>query len=145
MTVIEVTQEIWVPDIPNIMNVVELRLPPLRDRRSAIPKIALHVLDQVNAGFRRPRRLAPSALSQLQHHSWPGNVRDLENVIERSLRLATKDVLEADDLLISEPIMTVDPLARLPGEGRRRAGVWHTSQQSNGQELTADCSCMSAP
>ena len=43
-----------------------------------------------------------------------GNARDLENVIERSLLLSTKDVLEADDLLISEPIAVVDPLARLP-------------------------------
>jgi two-component system response regulator PilR (NtrC family) len=101
------------------LNVGEIRLPPLRDRRSDIPKIALHVLDRVNAGLRKPRRLAPSALSRLQNHSWPGNVRDLENVIERSLRLATKDVLEADDLLISEPVMAIDPLARLPvlGEG----------------------------
>jgi transcriptional regulator with AAA-type ATPase domain len=99
------------------LNVGELRLPPLRDRRSDIPKLALHVLDRVNAGLRRPRRLAPSALSRLQNQSWPGNVRDLENVIERSLRLATKDTLEADDLLISEPIMTTDPLARLPEPG----------------------------
>jgi two-component system response regulator PilR (NtrC family) len=99
------------------LNVGELRLPPLRDRRSDIPKLALRVLDRVNAGLRRPRRLAPSALSRLQNQAWPGNVRDLENVIERSLRLATKDVLEADDLLISEPIMTIDPLARLPEPG----------------------------
>ena len=96
------------------LNVGELQLPALRDRRSDIPKLALHVLDRVNAGLRKPRRLAPSALSRLQNHSWPGNVRDLENVIERSLRLATKDVLEADDLLISEPITAIDPLARLP-------------------------------
>jgi transcriptional regulator with PAS, ATPase and Fis domain len=101
------------------LNVGEVHLPPLRERRSDIPKIALHVLDHINAGLRRPRRLTPNALSRLQHHSWPGNVRDLQNVIERSLRLATKDVLEADDLLISEPILALDPLARLPepGEG----------------------------
>jgi transcriptional regulator with AAA-type ATPase domain len=99
------------------LHVGELRLPPLRDRPSDIPKLALRVLDRVNAGLRRPRRLAPSALSRLQNQAWPGNVRDLENVIERSLRLAAKDALEADDLLISEPIMTIDPLARLPEPG----------------------------
>jgi len=99
------------------LNVGEIHLPSLRERHSDIPKIALHVLDRVNAGLRRPRRLAPSALSRLQHHAWPGNVRDLQNVIERSLRLATKDVLEADDLLISEPITVTDPLARLPEPG----------------------------
>jgi len=99
------------------LNVGEIHVPPLRERRSDIPKIALHVLDRVNAGLRRPRHLAPSALWRLQHHSWPGNVRDLQNVIERSLRLATKDVLEADDLLISELLVATDPLARLPAPG----------------------------
>jgi two-component system response regulator PilR (NtrC family) len=96
------------------LNVGEIQLPPLRERRSDIPKLALYALDRVNAGLRRLRRLAPRALVRLQNHSWPGNVRDLENVIERSLLLSTKDVLEADDLLISEPIAVVDPLARLP-------------------------------
>jgi transcriptional regulator with PAS, ATPase and Fis domain len=44
-------------------------------------------------------------------------VRDLQNVIERSLRLATKDILEADNLLIAEPIVADDPLAKLPEAG----------------------------
>jgi transcriptional regulator with PAS, ATPase and Fis domain len=96
------------------LNVWEIRLPPLRDRRSDIPKIALHVLDRVNATLRRPKRLSSSALTRLQHHSWPGNVRDLENVIERSVRLARQDVLDADDLLIAEPVTSTDPLAALP-------------------------------
>lgn len=96
------------------LNVGEIRLPPLRERKSDIPQIALHILDRVNAGFKRPKRLSPDALSRLQSHPWPGNVRDLENVIERSLRLSKHDVLNADDLLISEPITSTDPLAALP-------------------------------
>ncbi len=96
------------------LNVGEIQLPPLRERKSDIPKIALHVLDRVNAGLRGPKRLSQGALSRLQSHSWPGNVRDLENVIERSVRLARNDVLEADDLLISEPVTYADPLAALP-------------------------------
>ena len=86
------------------LNVGEIRLTPLRERKSDIPKIALSVLDRVNAGLRRPKRLSPGALSRLQGHSWPGNVRDLENVMERSVRLVRSDILEADDLLISEPV-----------------------------------------
>jgi transcriptional regulator with PAS, ATPase and Fis domain len=96
------------------LNVGEIRLPSLRERRSDIPMVALHILDRVNATLRRPKRLSPDALSRLQSHSWPGNVRDLENVIERSVRLTRKDVLEADDLLISEPVTSADPLAVLP-------------------------------
>jgi len=96
------------------LNVGEIRLPPLRDRRSDIPPIALNILDRINAHFRRPKRLAPKALTRLQAHSWPGNVRDLENVLERSARLTSKEVLAADDLLISEPLASPDPLAMIP-------------------------------
>ena len=101
------------------LNVGEIRLPPLRERRSDIPQIALHVLDRVNATLKQPKRLAPRALIRLQQHSWPGNVRDLENVIERSARLARQAVLTADDLIIGEPLTTHDPLAALPEPGER--------------------------
>lgn len=96
------------------INVGEVRLPPLRERKSDIPKIALHVLDRVNATLRKPKRLSPNALARLQNHSWPGNVRDLENVIERSVRLARQDILDADDLMISDPVTYADPLSALP-------------------------------
>jgi len=96
------------------LNVGEIYLPALRERRTDIPKIALHILDQINAGLKKPKRLSPEALSRLQGHSWPGNVRDLENCMERSARLAKQDVLKADDLLIAEPIAYADPLAGLP-------------------------------
>jgi DNA-binding NtrC family response regulator len=96
------------------LSVGEILLPALRERKSDIPKIALHTLDRVNATLRGPRRLSTTALTRLQNHSWPGNVRDLENVIERSVRLARQEVLDADDLMISEPVTYADPLAMLP-------------------------------
>lgn len=96
------------------LNVGEVKLPPLRDRRSDIPKLALGILDKINSSLHHPKRLTTKALSRLQSHDWPGNVRDLENVIERSLRLCRKDVLDADDLLITEPISYADPLDVLP-------------------------------
>lgn len=96
------------------LNVGEISIPPLRERKSDIPKIALHILTRVNASLRKPKRFSPDALSRLQGHSWPGNVRDLENVIERSTCLARTDLLEADDLLISDPVTYADPLAVLP-------------------------------
>jgi len=92
----------------------EILLPPLRERRSDIPKLALHLLDRINATIRHPKRLSQDALARLQSHSWLGNVRDLENVIERSARLCRGDVLDADDLLITEPIAHADPLDALP-------------------------------
>jgi len=96
------------------LNVGEIKLSPLRERKSDIPKISLHVLDKINATLRKPKQLSSAALSRLQSHTWPGNIRDLENVIERSARLARHEVLDADDLLISEPVSYADPLDSLP-------------------------------
>ena len=58
--------------------------------------------------------MTPEALVRLQAHDWAGNVRDLENVIERSLRLCRRNVIDADDLLITESITCADPLDILP-------------------------------
>lgn len=96
------------------LNVGEIRLPSLRERRSDIPKIALHVLDRINTTLKRPRRLSQAALARLQGHSWPGNVRDLQNVLERSARLTRRDVIDADDLILAEPVPKDDPLSALP-------------------------------
>jgi transcriptional regulator with PAS, ATPase and Fis domain len=96
------------------LHVGEIKLPPLRERKSDIPKLALHVLDRINTNLKRHKKLSPGALSRLQTHSWPGNVRDLANVVERSALLSRNNVLEADDLMISEPITKSDPLAMLP-------------------------------
>lgn len=96
------------------LNVGEIKLPSLQERRSDIPKLALHILDRLNSSLKRPRRLTAGALSRLQAHSWEGNIRDLENVIERSVRLSRVEVLDASDLLIAEPITDTDPLDALP-------------------------------
>jgi len=96
------------------LNLGEIVLPPLRERRSDIPKIALHVLDAVNRRQKKPKRLSQDALARLQNQRWAGNVRDLQNVLERSLLLCKKDVLAADDLIISEPARGGDPLSVLP-------------------------------
>ncbi len=109
-----VRQDKFREDLYYRLNVGEINLPPLRERRSDIPQISLSVLDRLNVSLRYPKRFTPEALVRLQAHNWPGNVRDLENVIERSLRLCRHDVLEADDLMITEPITYADPLGALP-------------------------------
>ena len=96
------------------LDVGRLDLPPLRERPSDIPKITLHILDRVNRTLRHPKRLSVDALARMQNHTWPGNVRDLENVIERSARLARSEILDAEDLLIAEPITKTDALDALP-------------------------------
>ena len=96
------------------LNVGEIHLPPLRERRTDIPKIALYVLDRINAGLKKTKSLSPGALTKLQNYTWPGNVRDLGNVIERSVIRTRKDLLEENDIMISEPIAGIDPFGVVP-------------------------------
>ncbi len=91
-----------------------IRLPPLRERRGDIPKIALHVLDSLNKSMRRPKSISQEALARIQSQTWKGNVRDLENVLGRSMLMAQDEVLKADDLLIDEPKKKKDLFASLP-------------------------------
>ena len=83
-------------DLVYRLNTVELRLPPLRDRRDDIPDLAAAFLARAGSG--PPRRLSPDAMEALLAHPWPGNVRELEHVIERASLLATGDDITAADL-----------------------------------------------
>jgi two-component system response regulator AtoC len=67
---------------------VEIRVPPLRERREEIPVLVAGFLGQFNAQYGRNKRLAPETLTRLRQHPWSGNVRELENVIRRMVVLA---------------------------------------------------------
>ncbi len=72
------------------LNVVPIHLPPLRERRSDIPLLVQHFLDKFNLRLRKSiEGITPEALNSLQEHQWPGNIRELENVIERCLLFAS--------------------------------------------------------
>lgn len=94
----EVVRGTFREDLYYRLRVGEIWLPPLRERRTDIPKIALHLLDRINQDLKQPKRLSRESLDYLQKQSWPGNVRDLQNVIERSAMLAKKRVIEPPDL-----------------------------------------------
>ena len=81
------------------LQVIPIRLPSLRDRRTDIPLLVDHFLAKVNG--RRPQgpiRLSEEACVQLWEYDWPGNVRELENVIEQLVVLADGDTVSADQL-----------------------------------------------
>lgn len=83
------------------LNVVELRLPPLRERMEDIPLLAEFFLRKITRKNGMARiRLSGEAISVLQEHKWPGNVRELENTMARATALATSDVLLAADIPI---------------------------------------------
>ena len=80
------------------LNVVNLRLPPLRDRREDIPLLAAHFLDRMSRGKARKFILNDEALRTMMRHDWPGNIRELENSIERACALSSGPVLQLGDL-----------------------------------------------
>jgi two-component system response regulator AtoC len=70
------------------LNVVEIQVPPLRERREEIPVLAAWFLDKFNAQYGRRKTLSPDTVALLTEYSWSGNVRELENVIRRMVVLA---------------------------------------------------------
>ncbi len=82
------------------LNTVEIRLPPLRERREDIAGLAGHFLARNPMRGAPPRRLSATAMEALLAHSWPGNVRELEHVIERAGLLAIGPEIEATDLML---------------------------------------------
>ena len=93
------------------INVIELRVPPLRERRSDLPQLAASILARLARTHERPTPLlAPTALDALAQYHFPGNVRELENILERALALAETDSIGASDL-------------RLPQQGAQRYGA----------------------
>jgi DNA-binding NtrC family response regulator len=80
------------------LNVVSLRIPPLRDRREDIPLLASHFLDRMKRNGEPARMLSDDALRTMTDYAWPGNVRELENSIERACALSSGSILHAGDL-----------------------------------------------
>lgn len=91
------------------LNVVEIKIPPLRERKEEIPALTLHLVQKIAAKFNRPvMEFGSEFVQKLQQHDWPGNIRELENAIERAIvRAADKETLTADLLEF--------PSSNLPG------------------------------
>jgi two-component system response regulator PilR (NtrC family) len=84
------------------INVIELKVPPLRDRRDDIPKLAGRVLDRLAKDSGNAlARLEPEALKMLLGYDFPGNVRELENVLERAVALCENNSIGASDLRLA--------------------------------------------
>jgi Nif-specific regulatory protein len=97
------------------LKVVEIFVPPLRKRPEDIEPLARHYLQRFAAeAGRRVRDFAPEALHALQAYHWPGNIRELRNVIERAVVLSTDEVIAADELALSQ--------LSSPGDTGRKSG-----------------------
>jgi transcriptional regulator with GAF, ATPase, and Fis domain len=84
------------------LQVVEIVVPPLRDRISDVPMLAEHFLKRfVRETGRKIRGFTPAALDKMQKYHWPGNVRELRNVVERAVALGANPMLDAADIWLS--------------------------------------------
>ncbi len=99
----EVTAGRFRQDLYYRLNVIELRVPALRERREDIVQLAANVLKRLAGGSGLPpARLSPQALETLKAYRFPGNVRELENMLERAYTLCENERIEAADLRLTE-------------------------------------------
>ena len=102
------------------LNVIEVHMPPLRDRKEDIPALVNHFLDKHRySGVAMPARISEEAVETLMEHDWPGNVRELENIMQRAV------VLSRGDLITPEHIVFQPEMSRfiLDVDQRVRAGA----------------------
>jgi DNA-binding NtrC family response regulator len=93
------------------LNVVKIHLPPLRERSEDIPLLATHFSEKYARPGQPPKQIAPRAMEVLLNYSWPGNIRELENVIERACITSHTDVIEVDNL---PPELVTPPPPKTP-------------------------------
>jgi len=129
------------------LNVLPVRLPPLRDRLSDLEALAENLLESIAARTGMPQReLTPSALAALAAHPWPGNIRELRNALEQAAMLTDRPRLEAEDFAQvlpapaarSEPRKT-GPLRPLPQliEELERTSIQSALAATGGNKVSA--------
>src|SRR6059036_3044929 len=96
------------------LNTVEIRIPPLRERREDVPLLAAHFLRRYAQRYRKPAQsFAPDAMEALLRHPWPGNVRELDHAVERAMLMAEGDLIRARDLALGAPTDGVAALEQM--------------------------------
>lgn len=89
------------PDLFYRLNVFQIQLPPLRERRGDIPVLADHFVRKFSASMnKRITRVSPVAMAILDHYEWPGNIRELENAIERAMVIGQEPELREEDFAL---------------------------------------------
>jgi DNA-binding NtrC family response regulator len=120
-------------DLYHRLNVISIKLPPLRDRKEDIPLLIEHFLKRFcEENAKKSLRFTNGAMKLLMDYDWPGNVRELENVVERAVVLATSDQLDAEilpeslrsrDTVQGMRLRFTDFIPPLPGEPGARTGA----------------------
>ncbi len=112
------------------LNVIPVRMPPLRERIEDIPDLVACFVQRYATRFRRPvRGVAPPALALLRSHWWPGNIRELENLIERMIAITDREWLTDEDLPFEYQVPVPAP-EQEDGEGRLLARACQTFERN---------------
>jgi DNA-binding NtrC family response regulator len=123
------------------LNVVQIKLPPLRERKSDIQLMVISFLEKFSDPHGPPRAISDDAMRRLIAYDWPGNVRELENAIERAVAMGSGPVVHVGDLPSSlhypssERVPDKDEL--LPMEELERRAILRTLRETGGDKLAA--------
>ena len=126
------------------LNVLSLRIPPLRERRQDIPLLATHFLERLSRASGQERSLSDEGMKALLAYDWPGNVRELENCLERACAFTSVPVIQAGDL--PSAIHGAPDSVPVGGDGRvkilpiaelEKQTILNTIMQLNGDKLMA--------
>ncbi len=123
------------------LNVVQLKLPPLRERKSDIPLLVTSFLDKFSDPEQPPRTISEDAMRQLIGYDWPGNVRELENAIERAVALGSGPIVHVADLPSSLHYPATERVPEknelLPLEELERRAILRTLRETGDDKLAA--------
>jgi len=113
------------------LNVVPVRVPPLREREGDVRLLAEHFLDALSAeNGKPPKKLSEGAIELLSSYAWPGNVRELRNFVERIVIMVEKDELDENDLLALEPGLAADTKSEREAKGPLRSRLEEAEERS---------------
>jgi two-component system, NtrC family, response regulator PilR len=122
------------------LNVIQLSVAPLRQRREDIPLLAHFLLEKIGKEIRKPApTLSIAAMAALNDYSFPGNVRELENILERAFTLCENDIIDADDLQLHADTSTLDNINRTDFTAQKTKPHLETNTKSNQPDYPARC------
>jgi two-component system response regulator HydG len=123
------------------LNVVQIKLPPLRERKTDIPVLVNSFLEKFSEANGKMRTISEDAMTRLMAYDWPGNVRELENAIERAIALGSGPILHVGDLPTSLQYGTGERLPQndelLPLEEMERRAILRALREAGGDKLAA--------